>query len=713
MTKSRKKLALLFDRALSNSLRNQVFILVGVLFFTLLLSYLFLSFSGSHWMEFCQEKDLSPWLLPVYLLIDSNTLSYLYMGGHVHGWMLFASSLTFICGTLIFNGILIGVITNTISNRVEDHRNGLTHYLKSGHYIIMGYDEMVPSLITEIFAENSDAYILLLTSFDVIRIKEDLKESVSKKQFNQIIVNYGHRSAKEYYGDIHLESAKEIYIVGNRTDPAHDAINIECIDNICSFLSGNKTSHMPKLITCVFEDLDTYAAFKTSEIFEEVSRLGIDFIPYNFYSGWARQIFTTKTYKEKCNPMKPIPYPSVYGDGICPEDKRFVHLVFVGDTRFSTALAIEAAHMLHFPNHDEHSKHPKTRITFIEQDADKKMPLFIIRNRHFFEIQPYYYRDFTKDCPPDFQEAIVKDQLSDKFQSHGFLDTEFEFIKGDIFSQRVQQEISAWATDKNQYLSLFLALNDQKANFAIGMNLPDEVYENPIPVFIRQDRADNFVTNLRKADNTVFDYSKVEKGSLVSEPRKGRHANLYPFGMNDMAYCSDKITLKQAKIINYLYQTADYSTMRFNDLSVIDTIPAERIWTEADKYWHNLSVALKWSNLYSAYSIPCKLASLRVMRGLKPDDTSLDRQNLTEAEIQSLAKSEHNRWNVEKLLMGFRKAAKEEDKYEHDKFARQLARNKRLFIHHDIRPNDELDIVRQLDGEIVKFIPWILKMTES
>lgn len=713
MKKSRKNLLLRFDRALSNSLLKQAGVLACILVVTLAISFLFLSFSGSDWIAFCKGMGLKPWLLPIYLIIDGNALTALYMGGNVHGWMLFASSLIYLLGVIFFNGMLIAVIVNAIGMRAVNHENGLTHYLNSGHYIVMGYDEMVPSIIEDILGRDKKAYVLLLTAYDVKKVKEWLKKSVARNQMDQIIVNYGQRTAYEYYPEIHLESAAEIYVIGHRSNPAHDAVNIECVDSICNYLKEHKSAQAPKRITCVFEDLDTYTAFKTSEIFEEVKELGMEFVPYNFYAGWARQVFATRSYKEKSDPTKAIPYPCVYGRGIAPDDKKFVHLVFVGTTNFAVSFAMEAAQMLHFPNYDDKTKNPKTRITFIEQNAEKEMAQFITRNRHFFELQSFIYRDLSNDSK-DRSEARVTKFLSNEIKSHDFLDVEFEFIKGDAYSKEVQDVIRQWAKDEeNQYLSIFLTLAEQRFNFMMGMNMPDEVYDNAIPVFIRQDKADNFVTSLRKADNKDFKYSYAEENELKTIVRKGRYANLYPFGMDDMAYCSDEKVFRQAKLINFLYNTADYSCNRFKDLTALAAMGSDRIWEQAEELWWKLSVALKWSNLYSASNIPCKLASLRVMRGMEADDNSHDQYPMTEEEVHQLAIAEHNRWNVEKLLMGYRKSHGSEDKYEHAAYAKDLKKNKNLFIHHDIRPFEELDDVRLMDHELTKYIPWILKMTEN
>ena len=715
MTKPRKNLLLRFDRALSDSLLKQVYILAGFLLVSLLISMLSLSFLRPQWIELCHNKEINPLLLPIYLLIDQNIFNELYRGEDgAKGWLLIACGLTYIFGVIIFNGMLVGVIVNAISERVEEHRNGLAHYLNSGHYVIMGYDDMVPSIVEDIFQKNSEANVLILTSVEAKIITERLKRSVAKGQMDQIIVNYGHRMTIEYYDDIHLEAANEIFIVGRRKQPEHDAVNIECIDSICTYLKEHKSDTLPKRITCVFEDLDTYAAFKTTEIFDDVKALGIEFVPYNFYVGWAKQVFLTRSYKEKNKPTEAIPYPSIYGDGIGPDDKKQAHLVFVGTTNFAVSFAMEAAHMLHFPNFDEKTKTPKTRITFIEQNAEQEMAQFITRNRHLFEIQPYLFRDLTNSDGEVIEPTVRKEFVSPAYKTTGFLDVEFEFIKGDIYSKAVQELIRNWAKDdKCQYLSIFLSLADQRLNFMMGMNMPDEVYDNAIPVFIRQDRADNFVTNLRNADDKDHIYSQVENGELKTTKRKGRYAHLYPFGMEDMAYCGDEVSFRRAKLINFLYFNTKNN--RFPDLLVLNSKSNASIWEEAEAYWKGLSVADKWSNLYCAYSFFCKLDSLRVIRNLKPDDTSRDCQPLSEKEIEYFAAVEHNRWNVEKLLMGFRKAKPHEDKYEQSLLSGDNIKvnKKKFFIHHDIRPFNDLDDIKQMDFEIVKYIPWILKMTEE
>ena len=104
------------------------------------------------------------------------------------------------------------------------------------------------------------------------------------------------------------------------------------------------------------------------------------------------------------------------------------------------------------------------------------------------------------------------------------------------------------------------------------------------------------------------------------------------------------------------------------------------------------------------------------MRGLDITDTSQDLDDLNNDEIEQMARVEHNRWNVEKLLMGYRKPLPIEDKYSRAGNKNDedlLASNKKRFIHHDIRPYALLGDVKKVDIQISMYIPWILKMAKE
>ena len=110
-TKDYNKSKLWFDRLLSKNLFQQFALLALVLVVAFGISYLMLYITFDNWKEFCDKRNISEWLLPLYLLIDSNALNGIYYDHpEVEPWMLFVSSLTFIFGAFIFNGAIIGII---------------------------------------------------------------------------------------------------------------------------------------------------------------------------------------------------------------------------------------------------------------------------------------------------------------------------------------------------------------------------------------------------------------------------------------------------------------------------------------------------------------------------------------------------------------------------------------------------------------------------
>lgn len=668
------------DSVLYKSRWQQFGILVGLFLFASIIIYAV----GVWWFPDIGDPNkpkVSRYLMLFYLLIDTNALNNVYMRVN-STWTLLFSVMVYIVGAVIFSGMLISIVSNWVTRRVENFRNGLTHYLVSGHTVILGYDDMIPSILEHVFAKNPQKDVLIMSSIKAETIREKITRTASSRFLPKIVINYGHRTSKESLKNIHLENAEEIFIVGNRTLPFHDAMNMECLQAVEDYFNIIKRDHsqssLPQKITCVFEDFDTFEAFKSTDVFEDFNKMGIIITPYNFYSGWANLVFVSGQYKKGENVYA---YPLLEGNGIGDTDNHRVHLIFVGISTFSVSFAMEAAHLLHFPNflRDEQMK---TDITFIDINADTEMNLFLTRNRHFFEIQGCRYMNLSEQDEADWK-IIPPTHFSG--EDADFLDIRFNFVKGDIFSPIVQKRICEWAEDDTQLPNIFLAMSDQRKNFAIGMNLPDVIYQQQIPVFIRQDRSDNFVTNLR----------------IASLKKSRRYAHIYPFGMTDIDFQPDEKTLTRAQLINYLYATAYFEVMTFKSVQELEQIKKESILEDAYDKWLKLSVALRWSNIYCASTIPYKMRALRKMRGLDINDCSHDQDEITYEEASMLGEMEHNRWNVEKLLLGFRKPKSGEN---HDK---------KNFIHSDIRPFSQLGLIKNLDLEICKLMPWIIKMSDN
>lgn len=236
--------ALRFDRILTGSFIRQILWIIGLLVLVWIIWAVCLTAGSADRLSNTDIKN-SPLLMPFYMLIDANTLSDIRMAGTT-GWELFFCIFTYLIGLLIFNAIIISVFSNYIAQRKQNYHDGISRYKISGHYIILGYDEMLPSIIDHIFRNHPDARILVLSAVESVKIRERLRKAVPREQFDRIIVNYGHRTASDYYPDIYLERARQIFVVGKRSLPEHDAINVECVESIFRYLTRFKGQQAPR-----------------------------------------------------------------------------------------------------------------------------------------------------------------------------------------------------------------------------------------------------------------------------------------------------------------------------------------------------------------------------------------------------------------------------------------------------------------------------------
>ena len=88
---------------------------------------------------------------------------------------------------------------------------------------------------------------------------------------------------------------------------------------------------------------------------------------------------------------------------------------------------------------------------------------------------------------------------------------------------------------------------------------------------------------------------------------------------------------------------------------------------------------------------------------------------LTDEQVEILSEVEHNRWNVDRLLIDFRPPYKEEDDIITESNGKKKGEYKKRHIHYDIRPYDDLRIdhtgrnANEYDVCITRALPLIVK----
>lgn len=615
-----------------------------------------------------------------------------------------------VVGFILFCGIMISVFSNIIQRRVDAYKNGAIRYTNlKNHIVIIGFDELMPSLVRQKCKESQNN-ILILSKKDSSTVREQVSSMLTKEEEKRIIVYCGRRDSEEELSRLNLEKAKEIYILGNRQNVGHDALNIDCLGKMRKIIKKKKqeASNMSCLrqkiryffrknknenkirVTVMFDNYATFSAFQVSDL-AEGWRESFNFTPFNFYEYWAQKVIVDHDY-DGTYEEEDISYPRIEGKAPLKGTDDTVNVIIFGITSMGVAIATQAAHYLHFSRKKTDNSLRKSRITFICANAREEMEMFYSHYSNFFEIQTSYFRDYING--KGFEEKIQPTYF--KGNDANFLDIEFEFINGESYHPGVRDYLKRIVKDEHRRLSIFITTGNDRRDINIGMSLPEEIYTSQTltPVFVHQKSSGELLNLLQKTSNYKF-------------------KNIYPFGMIDTRLDLHSKNQSRAMYLNLFYSKG---------LSV------ENVDDEANLEWDNLSAAFQWSSLYSANSYELKLKEL----GLTDNKMDELEKGIND-HLNELCEIEQNRWNVEKLLMGYRKPHKEEQRnIDYDRATKVgnvlFSQYKQQYIHDLIRPYSQLSSVKweiEKDGtkivkdasgtnkEMAQSIPQIEKIIQS
>lgn len=538
-------------------------------------------------------------------------------------------------GTALMSGLLISYFTNLFERRGEDYLNGHCRYAYKSSFgrfvVVIGGHEMTVGLCKELFDEMPDLnYIFIHTSSDVERLRSKLRSTLGEKE-SRVVVYYGDRSIEAELDALYYNRAERIYILGeDGQEPLHDAKNMKCV----SYLTEHVTKELPCYV--LFEYQTSFAAFqasnkKASDVRGKNQQDKLIFIPFNFHETWAQKVLTGE-YGGRYIPLD--------GTGINYESAETVHVIIVGMSRMGVAMGVEAAHVAHYPNFIRDNR-LRTRVTFIDSNMGEEHEYFISRFKSLFDNSCWRYLDKN-----DMQRGW-------KNQDDSLLDVEWEFIEGGIQSPHVYEYLQNAVLIPNKRITVMVCLPIANQAIASALYLPSELYTNEQvqQILVYQKHEDAIATNLSMGDKfkklkpfgmTCNSYAEA---LIVDSPRPRLTAQVY-----DTVY-----ELKEGKVsvsAEELYK----AILR----PLKDKAKVTRTWNRS-KIWG------QWSNIYNSCSIPTKERSIHIddeEYGLLRQAVSLvdgmlhiDESRLSgdlRNRLDRLAELEHNRWNMEKLLMGYR-----------------------------------------------------------
>lgn len=577
----------------------------------------------------------------------------------------------------IVNGISIATIVSLFNRRITHYREGQIRYsrliywlLRNKYAVVIGANEVAASVIKNLlkqcehkadcksfncYCDRKLKYILLQTNRKAEEVRKMLASHLTERELDQVIIYTANRDSKKELQKLYVEYAHEIHILGEQTvvggtETFHDTINMQCLNLVAQILYDYKNAHssqyQKKHCRVMFEYQTTHSVFQFSDVSDDVKET-LDFEPFNRYESWARKVLVDNMV----DTIKYVPLENY--EGITYDSNKHVHLIVVGMSNMGTALGVQALFQAHYPNYVRDSQ-LKTRVTFIDTKADKEMAFFKGRYATLFELARHRYIDANSckenDLSSDYgwidpmqQPNCQWKHLSDKGQN--FLDVEIEFVKGELESEGVRKYLTKISKVPTSKLTIAICLTNANQAIAASLYMPIEVYENQ--------ELQQILVYQREASTIIENISNETKNSI-------RYEKLRPFGMIYGNYIDDRTRYWKGVLTNAVYDATRNNQPLPLDLK--NTTDKE-VKALIDK-WDNLKECKKISNKLFADSIYQKL---RCIMDLSKNETLgeydnpifdnksfvQDVKSLLQSNASIVAKCEHNRWNMEQLLMGF------------------------------------------------------------
>lgn len=606
---------------------------------------------------------------------------------------------------VVFEGLVLAAIVGWTSRRTKRYQKGQVRYCKlalkgvtrcKDYAVVIGTNEVAASVIKNLLKskdekqsldyanEKENQYVILQTSSEIGEVRQTLKAYLTEEEYSRVIIYSDIRYSYEGLKALHLEGVSEIYVLGENTtidggETYHDTMNMRCVNLIADILVDTeeyqtlktKEKDLSKLgdtpeneeqrkqlqdeidaivdrfdskkrnCKVLFEYQTTFSIFQFSDVPDKV-HYAMHFIPFNRYESWARRVMVDnkalalvdENADSKCNQQ--IDYTPLDGfNGIKPKDTQRVHFIVVGMSKMGVAMGTQALFQAHYPNYVR-ANSLKSRITFIDANAKQEMQFFKGRYATLFELARHRYID-AKECREDqlnsdyqWIDPMLDPKTKWKHLSPkgaNFLDVEIEFVKGELESEKVREYLRQVTADKNSKVTIAICLPLTHQSVAAALYMPLEVYDNVQEIWVYQREAADIITNLEHARET-----------------NKRYERLRPFGMLYGEYIDSRTHYLKALLVNSVY---DMNGVKYNKENLDMGNPIT--YKGLSDSWNDLTVALQWSNKYFADSMYQKL------RCMTEDNDYKD----------FMARCEHNRWNVQQLLMGFAPA----DKAKLDEFA--------------------------------------------
>lgn len=350
-----------------------------------------------------------------------------------------------ISGSVLLGGVLISTISNIIERRVGVVYAGrMTYRNIKNHYVLIGFNELSINMIRELYDECPSARILLMSGMESATVRHRIQSALPVEVERQVLVYFGNIESIEELQRLNIESAIEVYVLGDEERYGRDAKNIAIV-HLVSTLRGKCYDGKMMPVYVQFDSIPSYSNIQKMNLPPEVfcieGKPNIFFRPFNLHENLARQLWSL--YGADCerryDPLdyRPISITQQPDGSWSATSQDYVHLVIVGFNRVGRSLLLEALRICHYANYDDRlpaDERIRTRITLVDREMEAQ--------KDYFKAQfPY-----------------IESQIDD---------IEVEYCHDDICSTAMRTRLQQWAQNKHCMLTVAICVHDPDLSLSL------------------------------------------------------------------------------------------------------------------------------------------------------------------------------------------------------------------------------------------------------
>ena len=118
-------------------------------------------------------------------------------------------------------GSLIGLIANSVDQKVDELQRGRSSVQETDHTIILGWSPRVPSIVSELILANESrkkAAVVILADVDKTEIEEQLRDSIGDLKTTRLVARRGEPWAAADLTMVNISKARSVIAVSEGTD---------------------------------------------------------------------------------------------------------------------------------------------------------------------------------------------------------------------------------------------------------------------------------------------------------------------------------------------------------------------------------------------------------------------------------------------------------------------------------------------------------------